>query len=80
MSANQLGRAYGTYVQQHGLHRALIGRDIRLSSPRISKGLAEGILATGCDVIDLGMVPTPVFYYSFLCLRSERRADGYCVA
>jgi phosphomannomutase/phosphoglucomutase len=61
----RIGQAYGTYAQGHGYREALIGRDVRLSSPRISRALADGIIATGCDVIDLGMVPTPVFYFSF---------------
>ena len=64
----RLGQAYGTYVQDKGVTRCVVGRDVRLSGPRIQKALTEGILATGLDVIDLGVVPTPVFYFSFFHL------------
>jgi phosphomannomutase/phosphoglucomutase len=61
----RIGQAYGTYVRQHGLTQAMVARDVRLSSPRINQALSDGILAAGCDVLELGMIPTPVFYYSF---------------
>ncbi|MCX8015066.1 MAG: phosphomannomutase, partial [candidate division WOR-3 bacterium] len=62
-----LGQGYGTYVREKLKSRnpeVLIGRDVRLSSIRIKDALVEGIISTGCDVIDLGLVPTPVFYFS----------------
>lgn len=58
------GRAYGSYVLDHGAARCVIGRDVRLSGPRIRRAFADGVLATGLDVVDLGVVPTPVFYYA----------------
>jgi len=61
----QIGRAYGTYARQHGVLTVMVGRDIRLSSERIARTVSDGIRAAGCSVIDLGMVPTPVFYFSF---------------
>lgn len=59
-----LGRAFGSYVYRRGDRRVTIGRDNRLSSGRIFAALAEGIMSTGVDVVDLGLVPTPVFYFS----------------
>ncbi|MEO0091430.1 MAG: phosphomannomutase/phosphoglucomutase [candidate division WOR-3 bacterium] len=62
-----LGQGYGTYVQkklENQNPEVLIGRDVRLSSQRIRDVLIEGIISTGCDVIDLGIIPTPVFYFS----------------
>lgn len=67
-----LGQGYGTYVIKKAQSfeskvkrtEVLVGRDIRLSSPRIRDALIEGIISTGCDVIDLGLIPTPVFYFS----------------
>jgi phosphomannomutase/phosphoglucomutase len=59
-----LGRAYGTCAQDRGASRCVIARDVRLSGPRIRKAFADGILATGTDVIDIGVVPTPTFYYA----------------
>lgn len=60
-----IGKAYGTYVQNHGYSAALLGQDVRLSSERIAQALTDSICSTGCDVIRLGLVPTPVFYFSF---------------
>jgi len=59
-----IGQGYGTYVQQKGINELIIGRDVRLSSERIRDALINGLQSTGCDVIDLGLVPTPVFYFS----------------
>lgn len=60
---NLLGLGLGTYYRTLDQHKILIGRDIRLSSPRIFKALKCAVLATGVNVVDLGMVPTPLFYY-----------------
>ena len=58
-----LGRALGTYFAERGCRAAAIGRDCRHSSPGYAEALAAGLCATGCDVVDLGMVPTPAHYY-----------------
>jgi phosphomannomutase/phosphoglucomutase len=63
-----LGQAYGTSARARGARACTIGRDVRLSGPRIQRSLTDGILSTGLDVIDLGVVPTPVFYFSFFHL------------
>jgi phosphomannomutase/phosphoglucomutase len=59
-----IGQALGSLVRERGDNQIVIGRDGRLSGVRLAKALADGILATGCDVIDIGMVPTPVLYYA----------------
>ena len=59
-----LGRAFGAYLAQRGRREALVGMDNRLSSPRLKRALVEGLLSTGCRVIDLGTVTTPLFYYA----------------
>lgn len=66
-----LGRAYGTYLQHSGLKSVVVGRDVRLSSPRLRDALVKGILATGCDVTDVGVVPTPVLYFSIVHLKKD---------
>ncbi len=48
-----------------------LGRDTRLSSPRLRDALMRGLVASGCDVIDLGVVPTPVLYYSVFHLKTD---------
>lgn len=66
-----IGRAYATTLTAKGLKNAVIGRDVRLSSERISAALARGILSAGMDVIDAGPVPTPVLYYAIERLKAD---------
>ncbi len=62
----QIGRAYGTFIQKVQGSEVVIGRDVRLSSEAFSKALTKGITATGCNVLDVGVVPTPVLYFSII--------------
>jgi phosphomannomutase / phosphoglucomutase len=59
-----LGRAVGTHLARHGERRLVLGRDCRLSSPRLRDRFAEGLVETGAEVIDVGVVPTPVLYFA----------------
>ena len=59
-----LGRSYGTYVRSFGLTEALVGRDNRPSSAPYRDALTRGILSAGVDVIDVGELPTPCFYFA----------------
>jgi phosphomannomutase/phosphoglucomutase len=70
-SAQILGKAIGTYYHQHGAKRITLGRDVRLSSPELRDGLMEGLLDTGLQVIDLGVVPTPLVYFSLHHLQVD---------
>ncbi|AGW15099.1 phosphomannomutase/phosphoglucomutase [Megalodesulfovibrio gigas] len=67
-----LGRACGAYFLRHGQTSAVVGHDCRLSSPEYQQRLAAGLAAAGLDVICLGMVPTPVFY--FACKHLGKKA------
>lgn len=67
----RLGQAFGTYALEHWATSCPVGRDIRLSGPRIQKSLTDGLLSTGLDVIDIGVLPTPVFYFSQFFLDSR---------
>ena len=60
----QLGLGLGTYLQRHSGKKINLGRDCRLSSSRLRDALIRGLLGSGCDVTDIGTVPTPVLYYS----------------
>jgi phosphomannomutase/phosphoglucomutase len=66
-----IGRAYGTTLTAKGLKTAAVGRDVRLSSERIAAALARGILSTGMDVVDVGVVPTPVLYFAIERLKTD---------
>jgi len=66
-----LGQALGTYLQRHGGTKISLGRDTRLSSPRLRDALIRGLKSSGCDVSDIGVVPTPVLYYSVFHLHVD---------
>jgi phosphomannomutase/phosphoglucomutase len=61
--ARQIGHAFGLAAAAKGERAVVIGRDGRLSGPELSKALAEGLQSAGVDVIDLGMVATPMVYF-----------------
>jgi phosphomannomutase/phosphoglucomutase len=61
--ARQIGQAFGRAVLAKGEQRVVIGRDGRLSGPELAAALAQGLQAAGVDVIDLGVVATPMVYY-----------------
>jgi phosphomannomutase/phosphoglucomutase len=61
-----LGRAYATFLHRSGKKRITLGRDCRLSSDRLRDLLLEGILPCGIDVVDVGVVPTPLLYFSMV--------------
>ncbi len=66
-----LGKAFGTYMGRQGKRRVVVGRDCRLSSGHFRDLLVAGMLTTGLDVIDVGLVPTPVFYFALRYLERE---------
>ncbi len=66
-----LGCAFGTVIKRNRGHKVSIGRDARISSPRLFELLAEGIISTGIDVIDIGLVPTPSLYFSLYHLKTD---------
>jgi len=62
--AYQIGQAFGSAAVECGEHIVVIGRDGRLSGPELSAALAEGLQSAGVDVIDIGMVATPMLYFA----------------
>ena len=75
--AEALGRAFGTLALREGQATVAVGRDGRLSGPSLSAALMRGLVAVGVDVIDVGMVTTPMLYFaaSTLC-RSGIQVTG----
>jgi len=63
-AVEQIGQAFATEALSQNQKTVVIGRDGRLSSPELAQRLSKGLRAGGCDVIDVGMVPTPVLYYA----------------
>ncbi|MDR5867161.1 phosphomannomutase/phosphoglucomutase [Halomonas koreensis] len=59
-----IGRAIGSAARARDESRVVVARDGRLSGPRLLAALTRGLNASGCDVVDIGMVPTPVLYFA----------------
>ena len=60
-----MGRAFGTYMQRRtGRRQIIMGRDARPSSASFSEAAIKGLMASGCEVIDIGQVPTPLTYFA----------------
>ncbi len=66
-----IGKGVGSYLRRHGARRISVGRDCRVTSDTYSQRLIEGLRSTGCDVIDIGVCPTPVFYFSIEHLKTD---------
>ncbi|WP_111641611.1 phosphomannomutase/phosphoglucomutase [Marinimicrobium alkaliphilum] len=62
--AHQVGQALGSAALDLGESAMLVARDARIHSPDLCRELMEGIVSTGCNVIDIGVVPTPVLYFA----------------
>ncbi len=73
--AGLIGHAVGSVMQEKGLQDIVIGRDGRLSGQSMVDGLIEGLRKAGRNVIDIGMVPTPVIYFGAYHLRT-----GTCIS
>lgn len=66
-----LGQACAAHFCEQGESRAVLARDCRLTSPEYARALTEAMTASGLDVLDLGMVPTPVFYFAITRLAYQ---------
>jgi phosphomannomutase/phosphoglucomutase len=67
----ELGRAIGSQASDQGQQSVLVARDARPSGTELSQALAAGLNASGCDVLDLGMVPVPVLYFATHFLATD---------
>jgi phosphomannomutase len=70
--AEHLGRAFGTEALHLGERAVAVGRDGRLSGPKLAAALIRGLASTGLDVVDIGAVTTPMLYY----VAATRSAHG----
>lgn len=59
-----IGKSFGTFIQNNGERKTIIGHDNRISSPIIYNALIQGIIDTGVDVISLNLVTTPMYYFA----------------
>ena len=66
-----LGQAAGTLFGRRSRKKIVVGHDARSTSPAFAAALIAGLQASGCDVIDIGMVPTPVMYFAVDYLKAD---------
>ncbi|KAF1026062.1 MAG: Phosphomannomutase/phosphoglucomutase [Burkholderia plantarii] len=82
-TARAIGQAFGSEVRAQGGDAVVVARDGRLSGPDLVAALADGLRAAGVDVVDVGMVPTPVGYFGasvpLPLAGGERRVDSSIV-
>ena len=64
-----LGKAFGTFVKRSGGQEIALSGDVRLTTPSLIESFKIGVLSTGTDVINIGILPTPVNYYSMFKLE-----------
>ena len=69
--ARKLGRGFGTHMVYLGLKHLVVGRDGRLTSKVFEEALIEGVTSSGCHVADIGLCPTPVYYFSLFHLNKD---------
>ena len=69
--ARAIGRGFATLLRRAGGRRVAVGRDGRLSSPMLEEALIEGLTASGCDVVRIGLGPTPMLYYAEATLEVD---------
>ena len=62
--AYTFGKSYGSYIRKFNSNKVLIGHDNRISGPVLHKSVIQGIVDSGIDVVDLGLVTTPMYYFA----------------
>lgn len=73
--AERIGQAVGTVMREQDLADIVVGRDGRHSGPDLVRGLIQGLRRAGCNVIDIGLAPTPLTYFAAYHLRT-----GSCIS
>lgn len=71
VDANAIGRGFATLVRRAGGTRVVVGRDGRLSSPELEAALVAGLIASGVDVVRIGLGPTPMLYHAEAMLEVD---------
>jgi phosphomannomutase/phosphoglucomutase len=69
-----IAKGFGTFLRNRKLQTVTLGGDARLSTPRFKDQFLRGLLETGCDVIDVGIMATPTLYFSIWALKTDAGA------
>lgn len=63
-SMRYIGRGYGAFLKRRGIGRTVVGRDSRATSAEFEAAFIDGLVSTGCDVVDIGLSTTPMLYWA----------------
>ena len=63
--AYTIGLAFGSYIIENGKNKVIVGMDNRASSENLKSALIQGLVETGVNVVDIGLVTTPMYYFSW---------------
>ncbi len=78
--AKLIGQSFGSAMREIGETVCVVGRDGRLSGPSLMAGLTEGLLSVGVDVIDLGVVATPMVYFGTnITIQGQQAKSGIMI-
>ena len=66
-----IAKGYGTYLADKGKKKITLGMDCRLSSPHIHEVFTKGLNSCGIDVMDIGVVTTPMLYFSIVHFKTD---------
>jgi phosphomannomutase / phosphoglucomutase len=66
-----LGKVHGTMIGEAGGSRVSVGRDCRATSDEYAEAVIAGLISTGLRVVDLGVCPTPLLYFSLFHLNTD---------
>jgi phosphomannomutase/phosphoglucomutase len=67
-AVSAIGQALASVLREKGATTLALGRDVRLTSPRIAKTFSDTLISSGISIIDIGTVPTPLLYYALFTL------------
>jgi len=70
-TARAIGRSFGTFLGRQRKKRVAVGHDLRPSSSRLKKVLNDGLLSTGLEVLNLGLIPTPLLYFGVVHFKQD---------
>ncbi len=70
-AAELIGKGFGTYAKKSGVKKITLGRDIRLSSDALHDSIIKGLSTAGMEIIDIGVCPTPILYFSIHHLKAD---------
>ena len=70
-TSRAIGQSFGTFLVRQKKKKVAVGHDLRPSSSRLKKALIEGLLSTGLDVLDIGLIPTPLLYFGVVHFKQD---------